>query len=169
MHKLISRQQGFTIIELLIVIVVIGILATISIVAYNGFQQKAKLSVAQQELSTIGKQASLYAVVQGSQPTTNAAWAQIIAKSGLSGKLGINKDFIICANNQSFAVVAHNPVGYKEQTGSTMHLVSPSGVGTATWDSSVATGIYTSTKTCSHPGVITPTYTYSIWASQLGV
>lgn len=35
------RAQAFTIVELLIVIVVIGILATISVVAYNGIQNKA--------------------------------------------------------------------------------------------------------------------------------
>lgn len=37
-----SRQRGFTIVELLIVIVVIGILAAITIVAYNGIQQRAR-------------------------------------------------------------------------------------------------------------------------------
>ena len=38
MHK---TKSGFTIVELLIVIVVIGILAAITIVAYNGIQQRA--------------------------------------------------------------------------------------------------------------------------------
>ncbi len=33
-----SKQRGFTIVELLIVIVVIGVLAAIVIVAYNGVQ-----------------------------------------------------------------------------------------------------------------------------------
>lgn len=37
-----QKQTGFTIVELLIVIVVIGILAAITIVAYNGIQQRAK-------------------------------------------------------------------------------------------------------------------------------
>ena len=37
-----KNVSGFTIVELLIVIVVIGILAAITIVAYNGMQQKAK-------------------------------------------------------------------------------------------------------------------------------
>ena len=36
-------QHGFTIVELLIVIVIIGILAAITIVAYNGIQDRARL------------------------------------------------------------------------------------------------------------------------------
>jgi prepilin-type N-terminal cleavage/methylation domain-containing protein len=43
MHKHIrSRQTGFTIVELLIVIVVIAILAAITIVAYIGIQERAQ-------------------------------------------------------------------------------------------------------------------------------
>ncbi|MDT4867500.1 type II secretion system protein G [compost metagenome] len=37
-----QKQSGFTIVELLIVIVVIGILAAITVVAYNGIQQRAR-------------------------------------------------------------------------------------------------------------------------------
>src|SRR5690606_26457029 len=54
MRKSIS---GFTIVELLIVIVVIAILATISIVAYTGIQQRANntktIAVANQVIKTI--------------------------------------------------------------------------------------------------------------------
>lgn len=39
-----KKQTGFTIVELLIVIVVIGILAAITIVAYNGVQTRANQS-----------------------------------------------------------------------------------------------------------------------------
>src|SRR5687768_13081357 len=36
------KQKGFTLIELIIVIVVIGIISTIGVVAYNGAQQRAR-------------------------------------------------------------------------------------------------------------------------------
>ena len=39
-------RAGFTIVELLIVIVVIGILAALTIVSYNGIQERARMSVA---------------------------------------------------------------------------------------------------------------------------
>jgi len=65
-HK---TQSGFTIVELLIVIVVIAILATISIIAYNGVQEKAKVATLQTDLSNSSKQLKLYEAAYGSFPT----------------------------------------------------------------------------------------------------
>ena len=53
------RSRGFTIVELLIVIVVIGILAAITIVAFNGVQQRAKDSRIQSETKSLLKAAEL--------------------------------------------------------------------------------------------------------------
>ena len=39
-----KASRGFTIVELLIVIVVIGILASIVIVAFNGIQERARIA-----------------------------------------------------------------------------------------------------------------------------
>ncbi len=59
----ISRQKlGFTIVELLIVVVVIAILAAITIVAYNGIQNRAKDSAARSAVSQINKKMSTYTV-----------------------------------------------------------------------------------------------------------
>lgn len=50
-----QKQKGFTIVELLIVIVIIAILATITVVAYNGIQDRAKNSTAQSDLNIFAK------------------------------------------------------------------------------------------------------------------
>lgn len=50
-----QKQTGFTIVELLIVIVVIGILAAITVVAYNGVQEKARVQRANTDLNTLVK------------------------------------------------------------------------------------------------------------------
>ena len=47
------KQTGFTIVELLIVIVVIAILAAMSIVAYNGIQERARESHIASDLRTL--------------------------------------------------------------------------------------------------------------------
>lgn len=65
MHK---QQGGFTIVELLIVIVVIGILAAITVVAYNGIQGRANDTAIQSDLQNIAKKIELYKADQGVYP-----------------------------------------------------------------------------------------------------
>lgn len=73
--KKLKDERGFTIVELLIVIVVIAILAAIVIVAYNGIQNRARLSSAQGAASTVMKKAAAYAAdgPTGNYPTTYGA------------------------------------------------------------------------------------------------
>jgi general secretion pathway protein G len=63
-----KTKSGFTIVELLIVIVVIGILAAITIVAYNGFQERAKNAQTTQAISSWIKGLILYKADRGQWP-----------------------------------------------------------------------------------------------------
>ncbi len=55
-----TKKSGFTIVELLIVIVVIAILAAITIVAYNGIRQRAQESGAKTALANATKKIETY-------------------------------------------------------------------------------------------------------------
>lgn len=61
--------QGFTIVELLIVIVVIAVLAAITIVSYNGIQSRSRTSAGSSNASTIARKAELYNGLYSSYPT----------------------------------------------------------------------------------------------------
>ena len=65
----LRTQRGFTIVELLIVIVVIAILAAISIVAYNGIQTRANNTTTTQGVAQFIKAYGLYAIDKGDFPT----------------------------------------------------------------------------------------------------
>ena len=62
-------NTGFTIVELLIVIVVIGILAAIVIVAYNGVQNRARNNSRVSEMQSWVKLFEAYRALNGKLPT----------------------------------------------------------------------------------------------------
>ena len=65
-----NHQSAFTIVELLVVIVVIGILATITMVSYTGVTKKATDVTIESDLSNSRKALQLYQAAYDSYPTT---------------------------------------------------------------------------------------------------
>ena len=55
-----NRKQGFTIVELLIVIVIIGVLATLIIITYSGIQQRAHSAKRKTDANVMMKWLELY-------------------------------------------------------------------------------------------------------------
>lgn len=70
-HPTVSRRHsGFTIVELLIVIVIIAILAAITIVAFNGVQRRANESTVSSDLRSAATAIELAYVDAGTYPAT---------------------------------------------------------------------------------------------------
>jgi len=68
-----AKQTGFTIVELLIVVVVIAILAAISLVAYTGFQQRARDNIRKSDINAIARSLELLYIDRGMYRTTAEA------------------------------------------------------------------------------------------------
>lgn len=69
MISLKKKQSGFTIVELLIVIVVIGILAAIVITTFTGVQKKGRDADRKSDINSMYGQVEVYFAEQGKYPT----------------------------------------------------------------------------------------------------
>lgn len=63
-----NKQQGFTIVELLIVIVVIGILAALVITTFTGIQRRARNTERETDIKAIHGQVEAYFAQEGRYP-----------------------------------------------------------------------------------------------------
>lgn len=79
--KWAKKHSGFTIVELLIVVVVIAILAAITIVAYNGITNRAKESTVRNDVANAVKSLEVFKVTNSRYPTSQNE-AKLAASGG---------------------------------------------------------------------------------------
>lgn len=119
MISLKKRESGFTIVELLIVIVVIGILAALVITTYSGIQAKARNSKRQTDIQAIQTQLEAYFAEAGHYPSrtdmNTASWRTANMKSLDEGALkdpqGDSATLVDAAAAKSYAYVVTNSSG----------------------------------------------------------
>ena len=142
--KSFSNNQAFTIVELLVVIVVIGILAAITIVSYSGISNKAITAGLQSDLDNDAKLLKMYNVEYGYYPSALDATTHCpttpTADSRYCLKASTDTDLTYTGGGQSFTVTAtKNSIKYQVTESSSpsvsQGLTGPDWitVGTQTW------------------------------------
>ena len=142
-NQIKNRQSGFTIVELLVVIVVIGILASITIVAYNGVTNRAKTVKEQSAASVVQKKAEL---VNG---FTSAYPSAVVATTGFSTALPADASTSLQGSGIRFAAISTAPAN--ENTVEYFACTSPAGGGARVgyWDYAQSTKVQVTIGTCT--------------------
>lgn len=112
------REQGFTLVELMVVVAVIGVLATIAIPLYSNMQARGRIAKAQADARTLASAVSIYSAHMGQIPS---ALTQL-------------------------TTVATNPTGQPGGPFLSVVPAAPGGWGTYVYTPNVAAGTYTITS-----------------------
>lgn len=172
-----KSTSAFTLVELLIVVVVISILAAISVVAYNGMQQRASDATMRVGVNQIEKAIQMWHTETGLQPYSGSGSTGSVSGDACPGSTSavgyIGKGSYLCTLEDLLVARNYLPAGYintlpknKEyfnQSRYSLAFFSCSGGGTGAyalyWYLSAPTSEDTASKTsvitkCGHTGWI---------------
>jgi len=135
------RERGFTIIELLVVIVVIGILATVTVVAYNGVQQKARDTAVLSDADAVVSEATRYSVNNNGVYGSALTW---YSPNGVNTNINMTPSsgniIDVVASDTAYCVRVYNPVSSQYKTLVTAIKKGSTATACATINASIAAG-----------------------------
>jgi len=111
MRRIVDSRYspGFTVVELLIVIVVIGLLAAIVIVAYNGIQSNARDKGVLSDLTAVEKKINLYAAQNNDTFGSSVSWySGSGANSNIQYSASSDNVIDVVAGSSSYCIRVYN-------------------------------------------------------------
>ena len=75
-----SSRRGFTLVELLLLLVILGILAALVLPKFTGRTEQARITAAQTQIATFGTALDAYEVDTGSYPRGQDGLVQLVAQ-----------------------------------------------------------------------------------------
>jgi general secretion pathway protein G len=148
-----TKRSGFTLVEILIVVVILGILAAIVIPQFTEASTEAKLSSLCTDLQTLRSQIELYKIQHNDVPPTFANFvAQMTAQTDITGAPGtdygpyVQKIAVNQFNNKYDAAGVH---GLLDNTGTI-------GDNVGSWEYNQATGAINADDDYDNDGVPGP-------------
>jgi type IV pilus assembly protein PilA len=122
-----KKQQGFTLIELMIVVAIIGILAAIAIPAYQDYTIRAQVSEGLNLAGGAKAAVSEYTMDRGIFPGTNAL-------AGLSTAASISGKYVSgVANTSGLIAVTYGNDAHATLSGSALQLSAATNAGSIEW------------------------------------
>ena len=79
-HKHVTRQSGFTLIEIMVVIVILGILAAVVVPNIMSRPEEARIAKAKQDIRALSTALDLYKLDNFAYPTTDQGLEALVSK-----------------------------------------------------------------------------------------